>query len=80
MAALATEAGDAVRAARVKGAEMALREHLGIPLPPVDRPGSEEALTRLRAVLGDEGFTRAWEGGRTMSLGEAIAYTLDEPA
>jgi hypothetical protein len=32
-----------------------------------------------RAALGDEAFQAAWDAGRAMSLGEAVAYALAEP-
>jgi hypothetical protein len=71
MATLALAGGEPERAARLKGAEMAIRERLGIPLPPVDQAAEEE-------MLGAVEFARAWEQGRAMSLQEAVALALVE--
>jgi hypothetical protein len=78
MAALAIETGEAERAARLKGAEAALRVSLVVPLPPVERTKSEETLARLREALSEREFAYACEWGQAMSLEEAVAYALDE--
>jgi non-specific serine/threonine protein kinase len=78
MAALLVARGELERAAGLKGAETGLRERLSMPLPPVYQAESEETLTQARELLGGEGFTRAWEAGRTMSLDEAVTIALGE--
>jgi non-specific serine/threonine protein kinase len=66
--------GDATRAATVFGAEEALRSRLGVLLPPaVHRGWLERDVAALRQALGDAAFTAAWEAGRALSLGDAVA-------
>jgi non-specific serine/threonine protein kinase len=78
LAGLAVGTGNAPRAARLKGAESALRERLDIPLPPVYRAEEEETLAEATAVLTAEAFSRAWGAGRAMGLDEAVAFALAE--
>jgi predicted ATPase len=79
---LAVAGGKGTRAARLKGAELALRERFHIPLRPANEAEpeaeSEETLARARAMLGEEEFVRAWEEGRAKSLEQAVAYALEE--
>jgi tetratricopeptide (TPR) repeat protein len=69
--------GDPERAARLWGAAEALRDSLGLPLPPNERPEYDRHRTAAREVLGDEAFARAWAAGREMALEEAIRYALE---
>jgi predicted ATPase/class 3 adenylate cyclase len=78
IAGLAVAKGDARRAAQLKGAEHALREGLGMPLPPVYQAEEHETLTRARTVLVGEEFTRAWHAGQAMDLDEAVSYALGD--
>jgi len=65
------------RAARLYGAADVFREAMGIepnevsldPAPRVDQ---------LRNALGEKAFAEAWTQGEAMTLGDAIAYALDE--
>jgi hypothetical protein len=38
------------------------------------------AAEPARAALGQQEFDAAWAAGRAMSLNQAIAYALEEPA
>ena len=78
IAMLSVAGGETERAARLKGAEVALRARLGVPLARWDQAEGEEALAHIRAILGEKGFTRASEQGRAMSLEEAVACALGE--
>lgn len=68
------------RAARLFGAAEAMRDAIGAPLPPVERPACEQMVASLRATLGEEGLTTAWASGRalvTEAMEPAIAYALE---
>jgi ATP/maltotriose-dependent transcriptional regulator MalT len=69
-------AAGARRAARLLGAAAALRQSIGAPLKPVDRPGHEATLQAARLVLGERAFVAAWAAGRALPLDEAIAEAL----
>jgi predicted ATPase len=67
------EKGEA-RCARLWGAAAALRDAIGAPLPPMDRPEQERDLAAVRAALGEAAFAAAWEAGRAMTWKQAVAY------
>ncbi len=75
-AALWLARGQPFRAARLLGAAEALREAIGVKLPPVDRPAHDRLVATVRASLGEAAFRAAWEDGRTMALDDAIACAL----
>jgi hypothetical protein len=60
------EQGELVWAAQLWGAAEALREAIGIPIPPVYRLEYEQLVAKARAQLGDKAFARAWDEGRGM--------------
>jgi predicted ATPase/DNA-binding XRE family transcriptional regulator len=64
-------------AARLFGAETALRTVIGFPVPPNECARIEPAIAALRAGLGDEVFRAAWADGHAMALDQAVAYALD---
>lgn len=81
LAAVAAAQAEPERAARLEGAEAALRKSLSLPVAPSDQAEGEETLARAKEALGEEDFTHAWDEGRAMTLEEAIAYALaEEPA
>lgn len=81
LAAVAGAQGAATRAVQLWSAAAAIREAIGAPLPPVDRPQRDTALAQLRAVLGATAFESTWAEGRAMSLEQAVGYALEcEPA
>ena len=65
------------QAARVLGAAAALRDEIGVPLPPGDRDAYERDLAAVRTALGEAALVAAWAEGRAMSLEQAIAYVLE---
>jgi len=69
--------GHPERAATILGAIEAAREALGLRPSFVDLLSYEPHVERLRALLPEPAFTLAWSQGRTMSLEEAVAYTLN---
>jgi hypothetical protein len=54
----------------------ALRETLGIPLPPKERPDHEDTVAVVRAALGEEAFAHARAAGRVLPLEQAVAEAL----
>ncbi|MDR7418394.1 MAG: adenylate/guanylate cyclase domain-containing protein [Armatimonadota bacterium] len=77
LAALAATRRLAERAARLFAAAEALRERLGIVLPPVERSEYEEYVAAVRAGTSDRGFATAWAEGRAMSLDQAVTLALE---
>jgi tetratricopeptide (TPR) repeat protein len=73
--------GSARRAAGIWGAAERLREEIGSPLAPNERPRYERGVVAARASLGDDAaFNGAWQEGRASTLEEAIAIALAEAA
>lgn len=77
LARVAGAEGNAQRAARLLGAAANLRETIGAPLPPVDRPEYERCVAAARSVLGEAAFTAAWAKGQVMTLEEALHDALE---
>jgi hypothetical protein len=57
----------------------ALREAIGAPLPPDERPDYEREVAHVRAQLDEAAFKAAWQEGRVMTLEEAVAFALASP-
>jgi predicted ATPase/class 3 adenylate cyclase len=70
--------GKGERAARLYAAAQALRETIGAPLLPGDRPRYERHVAAARSGVERAAWEAAWEEGQTMSAEEAIAYALEE--
>src|SRR5207248_2433405 len=68
LAAVASRQGRAAAAARLCGAAEALREAIGLRLPPADRRRCAAELDRLRATLGEEQLAAELARGRAMPL------------
>jgi hypothetical protein len=65
------------RAARLWGAAEALRDSLGLPLPPNEHPEYDRSLAAVREALGQETFARAWAAGRAMTLEAVFRCALE---
>ena len=65
--------GERLWATRLWGAAEALREAIGAPLPPVDRPAYESSVAAARAHLGERAFAAAWAEGRMMTPEQVLA-------
>jgi tetratricopeptide (TPR) repeat protein len=63
---------EAQHAARLLGAASRLREDPDYPMHQW-----EEAIAAVRAVLGEEAFSRAFEAGRALSCEQAITHALE---
>ena len=66
------------RAARLYGVADSLRESLGAPLLPGDRPRYERHLSLARSLLDEAAWKQAWEEGRAMTVEDATAYALED--
>ncbi len=78
--ALAETAGAQKRfglSARLFGAAEGLRETIGAPVPPCERPEHDRVLDSVRTHVGDEEFSRLRAEGRAMKLEEASSLALE---
>jgi predicted ATPase/transcriptional regulator with XRE-family HTH domain len=66
------------RAAQLWGAAEALRETIGIGIPPGDVAEYERNVSAARAMLDEAGWEAAWAAGRDMPPEQAIAYALSD--
>lgn len=69
---LAAMRGAPEQAARLLGAAEALRETIGAPLPPVDRPDYDRIVALVRGGLLGDVLKRAWAEGRRMTSEVAV--------
>jgi len=60
-------------AAQLYGAAEQLREVIGAPVHPADRPRYEQSLVRIKNQLSSNRLEAAWTAGRAMSLEQVIA-------
>jgi hypothetical protein len=68
--------GQPAHGASLCAAAAALREAIGAPLPPVERPLFDQTVATVRAALGTDAFAAAWESGRSLPLEQVIAMAL----
>jgi predicted ATPase/transcriptional regulator with XRE-family HTH domain len=68
------------RAARLGGAAEALREALGVRLPPALHAGHERAVQEMRARLGEEAYAAGWAAGRALPVQKILAEALTADA
>jgi DNA-binding NarL/FixJ family response regulator len=66
-------------AAQLWGAADALRDALGVPIPPVERADYERSLSAARVHLGERAFAAAWAQGRAMTPQRALAAQGHKP-
>ncbi|MBZ0298301.1 MAG: tetratricopeptide repeat protein [Anaerolineae bacterium] len=64
------------RAVQLLAAAETLRVRIGAPLERIEQKKNEDALTRLRAQLGDVVFEMEWAKGATMTTEQAIVLAL----
>jgi non-specific serine/threonine protein kinase len=68
-------------AARLLGAASGQRERIGLRYRAVDDEiATSQALDSIRAELGEQAFSSAWEAGRRLSWDQAVAEALDPAA
>jgi hypothetical protein len=73
---LCAACGAPAQAVRLLAAAAALREQVGIPLWPVERPEIERCLAESRAALDDAAFDAAWQAGRALTWEQAADDAL----
>ncbi len=73
---LAAAEGQGERAARIWSAVETLRNAHACHLMAVEIAEQERSIAEIRAALGAEAFTAAWEAGRAMSLEQVIRCAL----
>ncbi len=59
-------------AAQLWGAAEALRDAIGVPIPPVELADYERSLSAARVHLGERAFAAAWVQGRAMTPEQAL--------
>jgi ATP/maltotriose-dependent transcriptional regulator MalT len=66
-------------AAQLWGTADALRDALGVPIPPVELADYERSLSAARVHLGERAFAAAWSQGRSMTSEQALAAKGQKP-
>ena len=79
LAAVAAQGGQPARAARLYGAAASLRQALGAPLPPNERPRYERAISHLRDLMGQLQFDAAFAAGGALTMEQAVDEALAGP-
>jgi tetratricopeptide (TPR) repeat protein len=75
-AAILAHTNQAREAAALLGASEKALEVMGSPLEATERHMHDETQASIRAVLGDEDVTAAWESGRALTLDEAVSMAI----
>ena len=78
LAAPALAAGDPIRAARLQGAGAGLRRRQRFDVHTVGEPLVAETAARVRTVIGEAAYAKAFEIGAAMEHEAAVAYALGE--
>jgi hypothetical protein len=76
LGALSAVQGDGVQAAMLFSTAHTLRQRIGAPLPPVDRPAHDSVVAACRAQLGETAFAEAWAHAATRSFQEVVTEVL----
>ncbi len=83
LAAAVLAQGQPIWAVRLWGMAEILRESMGAPMPPIERPAYKRSVNGARMQLGEEAFAAAWAEGRVMTPEQVLASlepaTLAEP-
>ena len=66
-------------AAQLWGAADALRDAIGVPIPPVELTEYERSLAATRVHLGERAFAAAWAKGRAITPRQALAAQGQKP-
>jgi hypothetical protein len=78
-AALAIQAGQLERTARLYGAAQALREKVGIQMTIAEQAEYEQTVAALRSRMGTAACDAAWAAGRALSMDEAVRFAVASP-
>jgi DNA-binding CsgD family transcriptional regulator len=74
LAAVAPNADDLPKAARLLGAAHALRQETGYQRFRLRQNSYDIAVHALRSALGDQAFDQAWDEGAALALDDAVNY------
>jgi DNA-binding CsgD family transcriptional regulator len=80
LARLAVGQGAFARGAQLWGEAEALRQSVGVPVPPIERAEYERAVAAARAHLGEAAFTASWNVGRALVPAPVSAPRQETPA
>ncbi len=72
LAEVAAAQGDPMWAAHLLSAAEALRDIMGTPIPPVERPLYERSVVTIRSQLGENVYAKACIEGRSMTPEQAV--------
>jgi len=64
--------GELPWAARLWGTAEALRDGMGMPIPPAYRADYERSVATVRTQLGEQAFTVTWAEGQGMTLDQVL--------
>ncbi|WP_437284711.1 protein kinase domain-containing protein [Sorangium sp. So ce406] len=78
LARAAVGAGRASRGARLLGGAAALREAIGTPVPPIERPALAACVEAARSALGDAAHEARLAEGHTAGLDATMAAALSD--
>jgi predicted ATPase/class 3 adenylate cyclase len=78
LASVVAALGISLRAARIWGAAEGLREGIGSPPRPYERPNYDQHVAAARRRGDNAAFDRAWQDGRALTLDRAIELALRE--
>ena len=67
-----------VSAATLLGAASVIRDEIHTPIASAHRAAYEQLVGDARSVLGDERYNEAWQAGRALSAGEAVALAREQ--
>jgi predicted ATPase/DNA-binding CsgD family transcriptional regulator len=67
--------GETAWAAQLWGVAETLRDGMGAPITPLERPFYEKMVAEARTQLGEQAFAAAWIQGKSMSPEQALAPT-----
>jgi predicted ATPase/DNA-binding CsgD family transcriptional regulator len=79
LARLEVEQGTFARAAQLWGEAEALRQSVGVPLPPIERAEYEQAVAIARSHLEEAAFAAAWSRGRALVPASVSATQQETP-
>jgi hypothetical protein len=71
--------GQAEHGVSLLGGAAALRQAMGTPVRPADRPAIESTLATARASLGNMVCDAAWAAGLSLPLEQVVADALAGP-
>ena len=66
-------AGQSATACRLFSATQSLRDAIGAPIPPIERPKHERDVAAVRAAFDGNAFESSWAAGRTLTLEQVVA-------